>query len=139
MKRRLALVWAPLLMGLVLMLPTSTLAATGYTFTVVDQHCFGGGHNISFEVRLTAAGSTTANKLTIKSTSQYLSAGKWHNFYKWKTNKDTFTPNGKAHSIDYSYYHQDNSSSHMWRIQSVLRAYHGKHILASKTLTSKAC
>ena len=139
MKKRVALIWAPLVMGLALMLPPSTLAATGYTFTIVNQHCLSGGHNPYIEVRLTAAGSTPANKLTIKSTSQYLSGGTWHNFYKWKTNTVKFTPNGQAHSIDYSYDHVNNSDSRKWRIVSALKAYQGKHVLASKTLTSKAC
>lgn len=126
-------------MALALMLPTSTLAATGYTFTIANQHCISGGHNIGFEVRLTAAGSTPANKLTIKSTSQHLSAGKWHNFYYWKTNTANFTANGQPHSIDWYYDHVNNSDPHRWRIVSVLKALHGKHLLKSKTLTSKAC
>ena len=87
-KRRLALIWAPIVVCLALMLPSSTLAATGYTFKIVDQHCLSGGHNIYFRVSLTAAGTTAANKLTIKSTSQYLSGGTWHNFYKWASRQD---------------------------------------------------
>jgi hypothetical protein len=135
----MALVWASLLMCLALLLPTSTLATTGYTFKVVDQHCISGGHNISFEVSLTAAGSTLANKLTIKSTSQFFSGGTWHNHYKWKTNKVKYTANGQSHFIDYSYEHYNNASPNKWRIVSVLKAFQGKHVLAHQTLTSKAC
>jgi hypothetical protein len=138
-KKRLALIWAPIVVCLALMLPSSTMAATGYTFKIVDQHCLSGGHNIYFRVSLTAAGSTPANKLTIKSTSQYLSGGTWHNFYKWTTDKTTFTPNGQPHVIDYSYTHTDNSDPNKWRIKSVLKAWQGTHVLAHKTLTSKAC
>jgi hypothetical protein len=138
-KKRLLFVWTPFVIALAALLPSSALAATGYTFAVVDQHCLSGGHNIYFRVSLTAAGSTPANKLTIKSTSQYLSGGAWHNFYKWKTNSNKFTANGQAHSIDYSYSHEDNSSSYMWRIKSVLKAWDGTHVLAHKTLTSRAC
>jgi len=136
-KKRLALIWAPILVCLALMLPSSTLAATGYTFKIVDQHCISGGHNIYFRVSLTAAGSTQATKLTIKSTSQYLSGSTWHNFYKWKTNKVLVTPSSRV--IDYSYTHTDNSSHYKWRIVSVLKALQGTHVLASQTLTSKAC
>ena len=141
MKKRLALVWAPVVVCLAMMLPSSTLAATGYTFTVVEQHCITGGygHNPSFRVRLIADGSTPASKLTIKSTSQYLSGGTWHNFYKWKTNKSTFTPNGQAHSIDYAYSHTNNSDTRKWRISSTLKAWQGTNVLSSKTLMSKAC
>ena len=139
MKKRLALAWAPLVMGIAMMLPTTTMAATGYSTQIVDQHCINGGHNIYFRVSLTAAGTTPANKLTIKSTSQYYSGGTWHNFYKWATDKDKFTPNGTAHTIDYSYTHQDNSSPYQWRITSVLKALQGKHVLYSHKLTSKAC
>jgi hypothetical protein len=140
-RKRLAFGGATFAMALMLLLPAPTFAASGYTFTVVDQHCIPGGygHNPYFRVKLTAAGSTAANKLTIKSTSQYFSGGKWHNFYKWKVDKTKFTPNGTAHSIDYSYDHVDGSDTRKWRIKSVLEALNGKHVLASKTLISKAC
>lgn len=139
--KRLALLWVPVALGLALVLPTSTFAATGYTFAVVEQHCIstGHGHNPYFEVKLTAAGSTPANKLTIKSTSQYFSAGKWHNFYRWAVNKTQYTPNGQAHAIDYSYDHVDGSDTRQWRIKSVLKAWNGSTVLAHKTLTSRAC
>lgn len=139
MKKRLVLLWTPFILVLAALLPSSTLASSGYTFKIVNQHCISGGHNVYFRVSVTAAGSTTANKLTIKSTSQYLSGGTWHNFYKWTTDKNAFTANGQAHTADYGYTHTDNSNSHKWRIVSVLKALHGKHVLAHKTLTSKAC
>ena len=139
MKKRLVLAWTPFILVLAALLPSSTLAASGYTFKIENQHCISGGHNIFFEVSVTAAGTTPANKLTIKSTSQYLSGGTWHNFYKWNTNKSSFTANGQSHKIDYDYSHTDNSSPHKWRIVSVLKALQGKHVLAHKTLTSKAC
>jgi len=127
------------LVTVALMLPGTTTAATGYTASIVAQTCLSGGHNIRSEVRLTAAGSTPANKLSIKSTSQYLSGGTWHNFYRWPSDRMSFKSNGQAHSIDYSYTHQDNSDPHHWRIVSVLRAWQGTHVLYTKKLTSKSC
>jgi hypothetical protein len=137
MKKRLVLVWMPVILALAALLPSSTLAASGYAFKIVNQHCISGGHNVYFRVSLTAASSSPATKLTIKSTSQYSSGGTWHNFHKWKTNKLAVTPTSRV--IDYSYTHQDNSDSRKWRITSVLKALQGTHVLASKTLTSKAC
>ncbi len=139
MKKIIGLAWSIFALALLLALPASAAAASGYSAKIVDQHCISGGHNIYFRVSLTAAGSTPATKLTIKSTSQYLSAGKWHSFYKWAANKSQFSPNGTAHSIDYSYTHQDNSDSRQWRIKSVLKAYNGSQVVYSKTLTSRAC
>ncbi len=104
MKKRLVLSWMALVMVLTLALAAPTAATTGFTFTIVDQHCYGAqGQNVYFRVKLTAAGSTSANKLTIKSQSQYFSGGKWHKFYSFTQDKTSFTPNGQAHSIDYSY------------------------------------
>ena len=126
-------------MTLTLMLAAPAAATTGYTFVKVDQHCYGAQHqDVSLEVRLTAAGSTTANKLTIDSQSQYFSAGKWHKFYVWNQNKTSFTPNGQSHSIDYSYSHEGTNANN-WRIVSKLRAWNGTHLLASKTIKSLAC
>jgi hypothetical protein len=140
-KKRLALISAALGMALTMLLPSASFAATGYTFTIVDQKCESGGHghNPYFRVKLTAAGTTSANKLTIKSVSQYFSGGTWHTSYHWATNKSKFTPDGTAHSIDYSYNHYDAADTRQWRIKSTLKALQGKHVLASKTLTSKAC
>jgi putative salt-induced outer membrane protein YdiY len=90
------------------------------------------------EVRLQSAGSTSANKLTIDSKSQYYSGGKWHKYFVWGQNKTTFTANGSPHSIDYSYSHE-GTNQHNWRIVSKLRAWNGSHLLASKTIKSLAC
>ena len=126
-------------MTLTLMLAAPVAATTGYTFVTVDQHCYGAqGQDVYFRVKLTAAGSTSANKLTINSQSQYFSAGKWHKFYVWNQNKVSFTPNGQAHSIDYSYTHEGTNANN-WRIVSKLRAWNGTQLLASKTLKSVAC
>ncbi|MEP7378912.1 MAG: hypothetical protein ABI725_05050 [Chloroflexota bacterium] len=139
MKKRLVLLWTPVVMALALTLAPVTAATTGYTFVKVDQHCYGAqGQNVYFRVRLTAAGSTAANKLTINSQSQYFSGAKWHKFYVWGQNKTTFTPNGQQHSIDYSYTHEGTNANN-WRIVSKLRAWNGTHLLASKTLKSLAC
>ena len=139
MKKRLVLVWAPMVMTLALMLAPTTAATTGYTFTKVNQHCYGAqGQDVSLEVRLVAAGSTMANKLTIDSQSQYFSGGKWHKFYVWAQNKTSFAPNGQQHSIDYSYDHT-GTNQYNWRIVSKLRAWSGTHLLASKTIKSLAC
>src|SRR4029077_15393265 len=106
-KLRIAGWLAPAVLALGLLAPTPTFAATGYTFTVVNQHCIPGGygHNPSLEVKVTAAGSTPANQLTIKAVSQYLGGGTWHTFYKWKLNSEKYTPNGQPQTLDYSYYH----------------------------------
>jgi hypothetical protein len=139
MKKRLVLLWMPLLLALGLAMAPTTAATTGYTFVKVDQHCFGAqGQDVYFRVRLTAAGSTTANKLTINSVSQYYNGGKWHKSYTWGQNKTSFTPNGNAHQIDYSYEHT-GTNQYNWRIVSKLRAWHGTQLLASKTLKSLAC
>lgn len=141
MKQRFALLWAPFVvaLALALALPASTMAANGYTFTVVNQHCYGSqGQNVYFRVRLTAAGSTMANRLTINSQSQYYSNGKWHKSYVWAQDKTTYSPNGQAHSIDYSYTHE-GTNTYNWRIVSKLRAWSGTQLLASKTLKSQSC
>ena len=139
MKKRLVLSWMALVMVLTLALAAPTAATTGFTFTIVDQHCYGAqAQNVYFRVKLTAAGSTSANKLTIKSQSQYFSGGKWHKFYSFTQDKTSFTPNGQAHSIDYSYTHE-GTNQYNWRIVSKLRAWNGTHVLARKTLKSLAC
>ncbi|MDL2335290.1 MAG: hypothetical protein QFC55_04595 [Chloroflexota bacterium] len=126
-------------LALTLALAAPTAATTGYTFVTVNQHCYGAQfQDVYFRVRLTAAGSTSANKLTINSQSQYFSGGKWHKSYVYSQDKTSFAPNGQPHSIDYSYTHEGTNANN-WRIVSKLRAWNGTHLLASKTLKSLAC
>ena len=132
-RHRFKLIWMTLILGAAMALPASAAATTGYTFSIVNQHCYGAlGQNVYFRVKLTAAASTTATKLTIKSKSQYYSGGKWHTFYKWGLNQSS------PPSIDYSYTHE-GTNQYNWRIVSTLKAMKGKTVLAHKTLTSKAC
>jgi hypothetical protein len=139
MKMRLVLLWMSVVATLALALAAPAAATTGFTFTVVNQHCYGAhGQDVYFRVKLTAAGSTSANKLTTNSQSQYFSGGKWHKFYTWKQDKMSYTANGQAHSIDYSYTHEGTNQNN-WRIVSKLRAWNGTHLLASKTFKSLAC
>ena len=88
--KRLVIISTLVLTALVLMLPTSALAATGYTFTIVNQHCIPGGygHNPYIEVKLTAAGQTSlrnaepAAKKTDDKLMSTLSATERDNFLK---------------------------------------------------------
>ena len=139
MKKRLALLWTPLVLALAMALPASTAAATGVTFTLVNQHCYGAqGQDVYLRVRVQSSASSTATKLTIKSKSQYLSANKWHTFYRWPTDQTSFSAGGSSHQLDYSHTHEGNNDNN-WRIVSTLKAYNGSHVLASKTFKSQAC
>lgn len=139
MKKRLVLLWTPVLLALALAMAPTTAATTGFTFTKVGQHCYGAqGQNVYLRVRLKAAGSTSANKLTIDSKSQYYNGGRWHKYYTFAQDKSTFVANGDPHSIDYSYTHE-GTNQYNWRIVSKLRAWHGTQVLASKTIKSLAC
>ena len=141
MKLRIAGLLAPALLVLGMLAPNTTLATTGYTFTLVDQHCIAGGngHNPYLRVKVTAAGNTPANKLNVKAFSQYFSGGKWHTFYKWPVDSKKFTPNGQAHSSDWGYDHVDGSDTRKWRIVATLKALKNNTVLAQHTFKSKAC
>jgi hypothetical protein len=140
-KLRLAALAAPVLLALGLLAPAPTFATTGYTFSIVNQHCISGGygHNPYLRVSVTAAGSTPANKLNVKAVSQYFAGGRWHTFYHWAVDSEKFTPNGKAHTADWSYDHVDGSDTRKWRIVATLKALKNNTVLAHKTLTSKPC
>lgn len=137
MKKQLALLWTPLVLALAMALPASTTAATGVTFSIVSQHC-SGSSGVYFRVKVQSSGSSTANKLTVKSKSQYKSGTKWHTYYQFALDQNSFTPDGHAHQADYSYTH-DGMPQYEWRIVSTLKAYHGSTVLASKTFKSHAC
>ena len=139
MPRRLMLLWTPLILGLVLLLPATTLAASGYTYVVKANYC--SGNDNFFKVNNIAAGWTPANGLTVEITAQWhpIGYGTWHTVNGSYSEKHYyFGANGSKHTLTvWRWWYGD--SSYWYRQVFLLRAWNGSYQLASKKLYSVRC
>lgn len=101
MRKRMLLLWTPVVLGLALLVPATTLAGSGYSVVIEDNYCNGAIAN--FTVSWRAANTTNANMLTIDSYELVQhSNGSWHAPLYWPTKVYKFHINGQPHSLTVS-------------------------------------
>jgi hypothetical protein len=142
MRRRFALLWALVILAAALTAPATTAAAnvqsSGYTYTIKSDRCTGPTYQkIYFKVKETAAGSTSANGLTIDSWAQEFYSGAWHTTYVWNQQHYTFPANGAGHYL--TGWRSFGDPPYSVRIVMQLRVWKDNTVLAHKTLTSGVC
>jgi hypothetical protein len=135
MRKRFALLWTPVVLGLALMLPATTAASSGYTYKTVYNYC--DGYTAKLKMKDIAAGYTPANKLSIESWAQEKYGGSWHYVYTWNTAVYKFSANGSGHYL--TTWRGYNGGANLARIVFRLRAWHGSSLLAQSTFHSVAC
>ena len=139
MKKRLALLWTPLVLVAAMMLPASTAAASGYTYKVIDNYCYGsGGNSVQFKVKETAQGWTPANYETIDSFAQRKVGSNWQRVFTWNQVHYSFPANGQNHWLTLARAYNGNNT-YYFRIVFNLRIWHNNQVLASKTVHSFQC
>ena len=129
-----------------LIAPAPSQAAPGdFKFEVLKNSCtdtgkdFGHGE-VLLKVKVSENGSSGANKFTLKAVAQHYkpSTETWVNEYTWNTFKTTFPDDAN------SYYHTrwfayDPKEGKEHRIVLVMKIWHNKTVLASRTVTSRSC
>jgi hypothetical protein len=136
MRKRLALLFAPVVIVTALIMPAATSAATAYPVKTIYNYC--DGNTVHLKMRITARGYTNANKLTIDSWAQRKVSTGWQTVYEWKRAVYTFEINGDRHSLTSSRsYH--GTATHDFRIVFRLRALHNRNVLFSTVFRSVAC
>ena len=135
MKKRLALIWTPLVLVLALMLP-ATVAASGYHSKTIYNYCY--GNQVNLKMRAIAAGNTNANKITIESWAQRKVGRHWQTVYRWNKAVYKFYVTGNKHTLT-SYRSYNGNNSYFFRIVFRLRVWHGRHLLAGGSFHSVRC
>jgi hypothetical protein len=128
-----------------LVAPTTVQAADVATFQILRNACTTTGGDfhhgeVLLKVKVTENGSSGANKFTLTAVAQHhkASTNSWINEYQFDTVKVTFPDDANSyyHTRWYAYDPKDKSEH---RIRVVIKVWHNKSLLASKTFTSKAC
>lgn len=137
MRKRLMLIWTPVVLALAIMLPATTAAAGGYTHQTVYNYC--NGNQVNLKMKAMAAGWTPANSLTVDSWAQRKLSGGWQTVYIWNQVYYNFPANsGVQHTLT-AFRSYNGNNSYFFRILFRLRAWHNNSVLASSTFKSVAC
>lgn len=128
-----------------LIVPGTARAADTFEFTILRSSCTSTGHDfnhgeILLKVKVKENGASGANKFALAAVAQHHKAGNdtWVTEYTFDTFKVTFPDDGNSyyHTRWFAYDPKDKSEH---RIVVTIKVWHNKHVLASKTLTSKSC
>jgi hypothetical protein len=140
--RRIALVVSLATLAVLVTAPTASAASSGYSYNVVNNACYGSGHNsVWIRVKETAAGTTSANKLIFKARAQEYHHRRWNNIYYWKNTVYKYTPDGSNHFLKQWRAWEPNAAkaqrSH--RIVVTLVIKHNRKLLAEQVIRSVVC
>jgi hypothetical protein len=128
-----------------LIAPGTARAADTFEFSILRNRCTSTGHDfnhgeILLKVKVKENGASGANKFTLSAVAQHYKARTttWINEYSFDPVKVTFPDDANSyyHTRWFAYDPKDKSEH---QIVVVIKVWHNKQLLASKTLTSKHC
>ena len=140
MRRRLALLWTPLVIALALALPASTAAASPYSYKVLANYCYAEG-NVYIKIKMIKPeGWFSADRFTMDAKAQHKNIGgsTWSNEYYY-ARQSTNVPNTYSKVTWTRWFSYDPSDHHWHRIVVKLRVWNGSTVIAQSTVRSVAC
>ena len=136
MRKRFALMWTMLVLGLALMLPASTAAATYGSINFQSGYC-SGNNTVNATFKLVKYSGFYASKLTMTAKGQGYYNGSWHNEYNIGTWTKNINTSGKASMQRYFWYDAGHSGKH--RIKVIGKIWDGGYLIATGTEVSGWC
>jgi hypothetical protein len=137
MRKRLAMFWTLVVLGLALMLPASTAAASYGNITNTNTWCTSGGNRVNATFNLHKYSGFYATKLQMTAYGQIYSGGKWHSVYNigtWWKNISTY---GVA-NFKYTFWYNDAEPGSD-RVYVVAKIMDGGSTLATGHKASAFC
>ena len=128
MRKRFTLLWALVVLGLALMLPATTAAATYGRIVFVDGYCTG-NNTVNATFKLTKYSGFYASDLTMSAKGQQYYGGGWHNVYNIGTWTKTVNTSGQATMKRLFWF--DPNASGKYRIVVTGKIWDGSHQIAS--------
>jgi hypothetical protein len=137
MRKRLMLLWTPVVLAMALLLPSSTLATSYGNISRVSQYC-SGQDQINATFKLTKFSGFYAYKLTITFKGQEYYGGSWHSVYNIGTSSKIVDTFGKASFSRSAWYNPANG--YHGRLLAIGKIWDSNsHVLATGKSTSGYC
>jgi hypothetical protein len=109
MRKRFALLWTPVVLGLALMLPATTAAATYGKIANTNTYCTNGGNRVNGTFKLTKYSGFYATTLEMTAYGQVYYSNGWHNSFKIGPYHKTVNTSGGA-SYTETFWFNDHAS-----------------------------
>lgn len=129
---------------IVLALPGQTLAASDFKFRVLQDVCqanggdFDHGHH-RLKVRVEEQGTSGANKFTLDAKVLHRKTnGDWETEFRWDRFKVTFPNDGDSY-FHVRWFSYDPKNNGLHKVVVVIRVWHDKQVLASRTINGTTC
>lgn len=136
MRKRFALLWAIAILGIALVLPASTSAASYGKITFQGGSCSGANTvHATFKLLKYSGFHATRLSMTVKGQGYY--NGGWHNEYNVGTYFVNINTNGGYYYKDTFFFKPGHSGSH--RILAIGKIWNGSHLVASGKAHSGYC
>jgi len=138
-RKRLVLLWMPVVLGLAMMLPATTAAATYGNIKTVSTFCSGYHyHTVNATFKLTKYSGFHATRLAMTIKGQAYYSGGWHTELNIGTYYVNINTNGAWYFKDSFYFKPgDNFSSH--RILAIGNIWNYSSLVASGRAVSDIC
>ncbi len=136
MRKRLAFVWTPLVLGLALMFPASTMATSYGQVSYSNFYC-SGSNTVNATLKLHKYSGTYATKLTMSIKGQGLHNGSWGNEYNIGTFTKVINTSGQANMTRTAWFNPGHSGKH--RLIMVGKIWDGNNLIATGTIKTPAC
>jgi hypothetical protein len=137
MRKRLALLWTPLVLALALMLPGVATATSYGKIANTSTSCRNGGNRVNATFKLTKYSGFYSSTLTMTVYGQGYYGGVWKNEYSFGTYTDAiYTSSGWVWSK--SFFYVDNAAGSS-RISVVAKIKNGSHVIATGKAHSGFC
>ena len=136
MRKRFALLWTLIVLGLALMLPATTSAASYGKITNTNTYC-SGANTVNATFKLTKYSGFHATRLAITVKGQGFYNGGWHtelNIGTWYVNINTYGGYFYKNSF---YFKPGHSGSH--RIYAIGKIWDGGYLVATGKTASLYC
>ena len=137
MRKRFALLWTPIVLGLALMLPGTTAAASYGQITNTSTTCKNGGNRVNATFSLHKNSGFYATRLTMTVYGQGYYSGHWRNDYAFGTYWLQVNTSG-SYNWTKSFYYVDNQAGSS-RINVIAKFKNGSSTIATGHAHSGFC
>ena len=137
MRKRFAMLWTIVVLGLALMLPASTAASSYGSIYSTNTWCTSGGNRVNGTFNLHKYSGFYATKLQMTAYGQHHYNGSWHNVYLIGTWSKYVYTSGQA-NFKYTFWYNDHAYGSE-RINVVAKIKNGSYTVAKGKAHSGYC
>jgi len=136
MRKRLAFLWTPVVLGVALMLPATTAATSYGQITFVNGYC-SGNNTVNGTFKVHKNSGFYATKLTLTMKGQGYHNGAWHTEYNIGTASKMVNTSQAGNLSRFAWFNPGHAGKH--RMTAVGKIWNGSYVVAKGNVRSGTC